>query len=95
MIMIIVIIKYNVGEYGNNDDDPKLVSGSLMNVANEKASLEKQNRLLEQQRFEIVRKAEEAHMTLSDFDASKLPKMRPRSEPSYSGNTETWSMKLT
>ena len=66
-----------------------------MNVANEKASLEKQNRLLEQQRFEIVRKAEEAHMTLSDFDASKLPKMRPRSEPSYSGNTETWSMKLT
>merc|ERR1712192_337879 len=40
-------------------------------VANEKASLEKQNRLLEQQRFEITRKAEEAHMTLSDFDASK------------------------
>ena len=40
-------------------------------VANEKASLEKQNRLLEQQRFEISRKAEEAHMTLTDFDNAK------------------------
>ena len=40
-------------------------------VANEKASLEKQNRLLEQQKFDIIRKAEEANLTLSDFDAGK------------------------
>ena len=47
------------------------LKAAMDRVANEKASLEKQNRLLEQQRFEIVRKAEEAHMTLTDFDASK------------------------
>ena len=47
------------------------LKAAMDRVANEKASLEKQNKLLEQQRFEIVRKAEEAHMTLTDFDASK------------------------
>ena len=40
-------------------------------VANEKATLEKQNRLLEQQRMDIVRRAEEANLTLSDYDNSR------------------------
>merc|ERR1719427_1025060 len=40
-------------------------------LANEKATLEKQNRLLEQQRFDITRKAEEANLTLSDYDNSR------------------------
>ena len=40
-------------------------------VANEKATLEKQNRLLEQQRLDIVRRAEESNLTLSDYDNSR------------------------
>ena len=40
-------------------------------VANEKATLEKQNRLLEQQRLDITRRGEEANLTLSDYDNSR------------------------
>merc|ERR1719494_1393781 len=40
-------------------------------VANERATLEKQNRLLEQQRLDVVRRAEEANLTLSDYDNSR------------------------
>merc|ERR1712180_173592 len=39
---------------------------SAMDVlANEKATLDKQNKLLEQQKFDVTRKAEEANLTLS------------------------------
>merc|ERR1711962_402808 len=40
-------------------------------VANEKATLEKQNKLLEQQRFDVTRRGEEANLTLSDYDNSR------------------------
>ena len=40
-------------------------------VANEKATLEKQNRLLDQQRLDITRQGEEANLTLSDYDNSR------------------------
>ena len=40
-------------------------------VANEKATLEKQNRLLDQQRLDITRRGEEANLTLSDYDNSR------------------------
>merc|ERR1712212_1403767 len=40
-------------------------------VANEKATLEKQNRLLEQQRLDITRRGEESNLTLSDYDNSR------------------------
>merc|ERR1719400_1653053 len=40
-------------------------------VANERATLEKQNRLLEQQRLEVGRRAEESNLTLSDYDNSR------------------------
>ena len=40
-------------------------------VANERATLEKQNRLLEQQRLDVVRRAEESNLTLSDYDNSR------------------------
>ena len=40
-------------------------------VANEKSTLEKQNRLLEQQRLDITRRGEEANLTLSDYDNSR------------------------
>merc|ERR1719239_739135 len=40
-------------------------------VANEKATLEKQNRLLDQQRLDITRRGEEANLTLSDYDSSR------------------------
>merc|ERR1719347_1953184 len=45
---------------------------SAMDVlANEKATLDKQNKLLEQQKFDVTRKAEEANLTLSDYDNSR------------------------
>jgi len=40
-------------------------------IANEKATLEKQNKLLEAQRFDVSRRAEEANLTLSDYDNSR------------------------
>merc|ERR1711962_1359505 len=40
-------------------------------VANERATLEKQNKLLEQQRFDVTRRGEEANLTLSDYDNSR------------------------
>ena len=40
-------------------------------VANEKAALEKQNKLLEQQKMDITKKVEEASLTLSDYDNAK------------------------
>ena len=40
-------------------------------AANEKATLKKQNRLLEQQRLDVVRRAEESNLTLSDYDNSR------------------------
>merc|ERR1719369_387861 len=40
-------------------------------VANEKASLEKQNRLLDHQRIDLQRKAEKANLTLIDYDTAK------------------------
>merc|ERR1719187_2898302 len=40
-------------------------------VANERATLEKQNRLLEQQRSDATRRGEESNLTLSDYDNSR------------------------
>merc|ERR1719474_1684516 len=40
-------------------------------VANEKASVEKQNHLLNQQLSDLTRRCEDANLTLSDFDFSK------------------------
>jgi len=40
-------------------------------VANERATLEKQNRLLEQQRNDATRRGEESNLTLSDYDNSR------------------------
>merc|ERR1712212_116274 len=40
-------------------------------MGNEKATLEKQNRLLDQQRLDITRRGEEANLTLSDYDNSR------------------------
>merc|ERR1712198_97991 len=40
-------------------------------IANEKANLEKQNKLLNQQRLDLQRKAEDMNMTLIDYDSGK------------------------
>merc|ERR1719347_1975206 len=40
-------------------------------IANEKANLEKQNKLLNQQRLDLQRKVEEANLTLIDYDSGK------------------------
>ena len=47
------------------------VRAAIDMVGNEKATLDKQNRLLEQQRLDIVRRCEEAQLTLSDYDNSR------------------------
>ena len=40
-------------------------------VANERASIEKQNRLLQSQLQELSRRCDEANLTLGDYDNSK------------------------
>jgi len=45
--------------------------GGIDIIANEKASIEKQNRLLEQQRLDLQRKCEKANLTLIDYDGAK------------------------
>merc|ERR1711970_448246 len=45
--------------------------GAIDLIANEKASIEKQNRLLEQQRLDLQRKCEKANLTLIDYDGAK------------------------
>jgi len=47
------------------------VNGAMDVVANEKASLEKQNSLLNHQLNEVNRKCEEANLTLTDYDNSR------------------------
>ena len=47
------------------------IRGNLDIVANEKATLEKQNRLLDHQRQETNRKCEQANLTLCDYDTSR------------------------
>jgi len=47
------------------------VMGAIDVVANEKASLEKQNSLLNHQLNEVNRRCEEANLTLSDYDNSR------------------------
>merc|ERR1719228_1467164 len=47
------------------------VKGAIDIVSNEKATLEKQNRLLDHQRVELNRKAEQANLMLSDYDTSR------------------------
>merc|ERR1712212_179536 len=47
------------------------VMGAIDVVANEKASLEKQNSLLSHQLSETNRRCEEANLTLSDYDNSR------------------------
>merc|ERR1740129_2261014 len=47
------------------------MSGGMDTVANEKASAEKQNRLITQQLSDVTRRCEEAKLTLSDFDNAK------------------------
>ena len=47
------------------------VKGGMDTVANEKATVEKQNHLLNQQLSDLTRRCEEANLTLSDFDNSK------------------------
>merc|ERR1719187_665678 len=45
--------------------------GAIDIIANEKASIEKQNRLLDQQRLDLQRKCEKANLTLIDYDGAK------------------------
>jgi len=45
--------------------------GAIDLIKNEKASIEKQNRLLEQQRIDLQRKCEKANLTLIDYDGAK------------------------
>jgi myosin heavy chain 6/7 len=45
--------------------------GGMDTLANEKASTEKQNRLITQQLADVTRRGEEANLTLSDFDNAK------------------------
>jgi len=45
--------------------------GAIDTIANERASLEKQNSLLQQQHSEANRKGEEANLMLNDYEASK------------------------
>merc|ERR1712198_732919 len=47
------------------------VMGAIDVVANEKASLEKQNSLLNHQLNEVNRRCEDANLTLSDYDSAK------------------------
>eukprot|EP00092_Neocalanus_flemingeri_P038409 GFUD01041816.1.p1 GENE.GFUD01041816.1~~GFUD01041816.1.p1 ORF type:complete len:1588 (+),score=475.81 GFUD01041816.1:64-4764(+) len=47
------------------------IKASIDVLANEKASLEKQNRLLDHQRIDLQRKGEKANLTLIDYDAAK------------------------
>jgi len=47
------------------------VKAAMDTVANEKASVEKQNHLLNQQYSDLNRRCEEANLTLSDFDNAK------------------------
>jgi len=47
------------------------VMGAMDVVANEKASLEKQNSLLQHQSSETNRRCEEANLTLTDYDSSR------------------------
>merc|ERR1711936_951072 len=47
------------------------VRGASDNVANEKATLEKQNRLLDQQRVELNRKCEQSNLMLADYDTAR------------------------
>ena len=47
------------------------VRGAIDILANEKANLDKQNKLLNNQRLELQRKVEEANLTLIDYDSSK------------------------
>jgi len=47
------------------------VKAAMDTVANEKASTEKQNHLLNQQLADLTRRCEEANLTLSDFDNAK------------------------
>ena len=45
--------------------------GGMDITANERATLEKQNRLLEHQRLDVTRRGEESNLTLSDYDNSR------------------------
>ena len=45
--------------------------GAIDIIANEKASVEKQNQLLEHQRLDLQRKCEKANLTLIDYDGAK------------------------
>ena len=47
------------------------VRGAIDIIANEKANLEKQNKLLNNQRLDLQRKVEEANLTLIDYDSTK------------------------
>merc|ERR1719495_2533748 len=47
------------------------VKAACDTTANEKASVEKQNHLLNQQLHDLTRRCEEANLTLSDFDNAK------------------------
>merc|ERR1719244_1373736 len=47
------------------------VMGAIDVVANEKASLEKQNSLLNHQLNEVNRRCEDANLTLSDYDSAR------------------------
>merc|ERR1711970_1381630 len=52
------------------------VQAASDNVANEKATLEKQNRLLDQQRIEINRKCEQSNLMLVDYDTARKKSCR-------------------